>query len=83
MDRSAAPVTIGSPACFTTTAEIDLLPLLYLKSNRQVATAVMGFIAERQVLRPAASAPVIDAGLKGYCYRHTGIDIHLAHLTLL
>ena len=81
--QSAAPVAIGGIGCLTATAEIDLLPLLYLKSDWQVATTVMGFVTKRQMLRPSASAPVIGAGSEGYCNRHPGIDIYIAHHTLL
>jgi hypothetical protein len=61
------------------TAEIHLLPLLDLKADRLAVTAMMGFVTKRQVLRPAAGAPVINAGLKGQRDWHPGINIHSVH----
>ena len=59
------------------------MALLDFKTDWQAATGVMGFVAERQVLRPAACAPEIDPGFEGQSDRHAGIDIHLAHISLL
>ena len=77
--HSAATVAIGSLCRPAATAEIDPLTLLDLKADRVAATAVMGFVAERQVLRSAAGAPEIDPGVEGQRDRHAGINIHLAH----
>jgi hypothetical protein len=77
--KSAFPITERGGRGFSTTADVDLLPLLKGERNREVLTPLMTAVTKGEVLGFATATAEVSSGIKGDGDRHPGVGVHFTH----